>query len=66
MIDVGTEILVARKRKKLKQKELAKTAGIHACTLNRFEKNLKLPKLSTLEQVAAAMGMKVEVRFVEK
>ena len=63
---VGKIIRLEREKKKLKQKELAEKAGINNCSLNRFEKGLKVAKLSTLEKIAAAMGMRIEVSLVEE
>lgn len=63
---LGNTIRLERTKCGLKQKELAQKAGISNGSMNRYEKGLKVAKLSTLEKIAAAMGMKIEVRFVKE
>ena len=61
-------ILKARKEANLTQKEIAERMGISAPAVSRLESALvtgkSSPTVATLQKYAAAMGKKLEIRFV--
>lgn len=61
-------ILKARKEANLTQKEIAERMGISAPAVSRLESALvtgkNSPTVATLQKYAAAMGKKLEIRFV--
>jgi len=56
---LGQTIRVLRKEKKIKQKELAKSAGISDTALYNIEKDLSMPTKQTIQKISAALGHSV-------
>ena len=54
----------ARKEAGLTQAELAKHCGIKQSNLSRLENGVVEPSLKTLENIAKALGKKLEIRFI--
>lgn len=61
------EIVIAKKRAKCTQAEIARHMGTHASAVTRLESSLgngkHSPSLNTLRKYAKALGCKVEIRF---
>ncbi|HPH05825.1 MAG TPA: helix-turn-helix transcriptional regulator [Methylotenera sp.] len=61
-------ILRARKEAKMTQEDIAKKMGVSAPVVSRLENALVTgkhsPSIATLRKYAAAMGKRLEVRFV--
>jgi len=57
-------ILEARIEKNLTQQELADITGINRSDLSRIENGNANPSLKTIKRVAAGLGKRVEIRFV--
>ena len=55
----------ARKASGLTQKELADRTGIAQGDISKLENGTANPSIKTLKRLAAGMGMKVKVEFVE-
>lgn len=62
MINIGEVLVACRKRKGWSQKELAEKAGINVVSLWRYENNLTVPMLSSVEYLLEAMGYELVVR----
>ncbi len=60
-MDIGSTIKGLRKHKKLTQEEFATACGISQNYLSQIENNLKEPNLSTLAQIAEALGIPVSI-----
>lgn len=52
-----------REGRKLTQAELAKLTGIKQSGIARIESGRFLPRLDLVQKIAAAVGMRVDVRF---
>lgn len=63
---VGKEVFRNRTQRKLFQSELAKEAGISLLSLVYIERGKRNLQLKTLYQLAKAMDLKVEIKFVPK
>lgn len=63
---VGKEVFRNRTQRKLFQSELAKEAGISLLSLVYIERGKRNLQLKTLYQLAEAMNLKVEIKFVPK
>lgn len=63
---IGQRIREARKARGMKQVELARKMGISQVSIARIELDYHAPMLSTLERIAAAMDMEVEVILKDK
>lgn len=55
----------ARKASGLTQKELADRTGIAQGDISKLENGTANPSLKTLKRLAAGMGMKIKIEFVE-
>lgn len=53
-VTLGFRLLMARKKAKLEQADLAMKAGVSQATVSRWERGLSEPKPSHLERVAEA------------
>lgn len=53
----GQKITAARKRKKIKQKELAAKLNVSAANIYQYERDKRKPKLETIRKFAAALGV---------
>ena len=57
-------IVDARHEKGLTQKKLAELAEIEQASLSRIETGKVSPDLATLKKIAAALGRKLELKFI--
>ena len=62
-MNIGQTIQLARSKRKLSQAALAKRAGISVSYLSLLERGRRDPPLSTLQRIAAALVMPVEILF---
>jgi transcriptional regulator with XRE-family HTH domain len=53
-------LLLARKRKKLTQKELGSRVGINNLKISRYERGETVPKADTLKKIAMVLGVSME------
>jgi ribosome-binding protein aMBF1 (putative translation factor) len=60
------QIIEARKRNHISQKELAEKTGIHAADICKLEKGNANPSLKTLKRVAEGLGMRLKIEFIPK
>jgi len=58
------EIIMARREKKLTQKDLAELIGTRQSNISRLESGNYNPTLDFLQKIASAMDKKLEVRIV--
>jgi len=58
------EIIMARKEKKLTQKDLAELIGTKQSNISRLESGNYNPSLDLLNRIAIAVGKELEVRMV--
>ena len=57
------EIIMARKEKKLTQKDLAELVGTKQSNISRFESGNYNPSLEFLNKLANAVGKKLEIKI---
>ncbi|WP_312588901.1 helix-turn-helix domain-containing protein [Comamonas terrigena] len=62
-MNIGQAIQLARSKRKLSQAALAKRAGISVSYLSLLERGRRDPPLSTIQRIAAALVMPVEILF---
>lgn len=62
-MNIGGAIQLSRSKRKLSQAALAKRAGISVSYLSLLERSLRDPPLSTLQKIAAALNMPLEILF---
>ena len=62
-MNIGQAIQLARSKRKLSQATLAKRAGISVSYLSLLERGRRDPPLSTIQRIAAALVMPVEILF---
>lgn len=62
-MNIGQAIQLARSKRKLSQAALAMRAGISVSYLSLLERGRRDPPLSTLQRIAAALVMPVEILF---
>lgn len=60
-MDIGQTILRIRKNKGIKQKELAKRAGITPTYLSQIENGQRIPRLDTLEKISSEIEIPLAV-----
>lgn len=58
-----TSFKEARENRGLSQEELAQKANVNRTTLSRIESGLRNATIGTLDKLAAAMDMKLDVRL---
>lgn len=58
MADLGTNLRELRKSLGLTQEDVAQRSGVHATEVSRIEGGKRDPKVSTLERLARAVGVK--------
>ena len=58
-------LIEARLQSGMTQQELAEHSGIRQSNISRIENGNCIPTLTTLQALAAAMGKKLSIRFVE-
>jgi len=56
-MDIGQTIFRVRKEKGIKQKDLAKGAGISPTYLSQIEKGQRIPTIYTLEKISAEINI---------
>lgn len=61
---LGERLLIARKRRRLTQKELAKRAGLSTFTLIRIEKGVPSTELGSVVRVLWALGLEATIAHV--
>jgi len=59
-LSIGQIIKIERIKQNLKQKELAKMAGISNTYLSDIESSRNDPSLKSLHKITSAMGIKIE------
>lgn len=57
------QMLLARHKSGMTQKELAARSGIYQADISKLERGLGNPSLSTLKRLADAMGMELKIGF---
>src|SRR5579862_4431549 len=62
---IGRIIHLMRKEKGMRQSELALLTGLKQPNLSRIENGLVSPRQATLEKIAKALGVEVQVFFSE-
>ncbi len=60
----SAEVVRALRERGLTQGELARRAGIARETLSRWESGAQHPSLESLDRIAAAAGVRLEVQLV--
>ncbi len=58
------QLLMARDKVGMTQKELAEKTGIYQADISKLERGIGNPSLSTLKRLADGMGMRVKIDFV--
>lgn len=62
-MNIGNAIQMVRVKRKLSQVDLAKLAGISVSYLSLLERSKRDPALSTVESIAKALQMPIELLF---
>ena len=60
------QLLLARERADLTQKDLAEKTGNYQADISKIERGLGNPSLSTLKRLAEGLGMELQINFVSK
>jgi XRE family transcriptional regulator, regulator of sulfur utilization len=60
-MDIGQTILRVRKEKGIKQKDLAKGAGISPTYLSQIEKGQRVPRMDILEKISAEINIPLSI-----
>lgn len=60
-MDIGKVIVDWRRHKKMRQNELAKSAGISVSILSKIENGKRSPNLNHLEKIGQIIGLPVPV-----
>lgn len=63
IVNIGQAIQLARSKRKLSRDELATLAQISVSYLSLLERSKRDPPLSTLQRIAKALGMPLEILF---
>lgn len=58
-MDIGTNILLIRRSKKMTQKQLADGANTHTLQISRYERGGQKPGAEMLMKIAAALGVEI-------
>jgi len=58
-MEIGNKIREVRKRKNISQNQLAEMLGTTQPALAAIESNKRMPKIETLERIAAALGVDI-------
>jgi transcriptional regulator with XRE-family HTH domain len=56
----GERLTVVRKKKKISQDELAKTIGVHAPVIGRYERDEVKPSIEVAAKIAQALGVSLD------
>lgn len=59
--NVGTRIADERRIRELSRQSLADAAGVHYDAIAKLERAERVPNLSTLEQIASALNLPLEM-----
>ena len=69
-MDIGTRlsetIVTARDSVGMTQKQLSEATGIYQADISKIERGISNPSLSTLNRLAAGLGMDLNIEFVPK
>lgn len=57
------QLLMARKRANITQKQLAEITGIYQADISKIERGLGNPSLQTLNRLAEGLGMQLSIKF---
>ncbi|HEY5536703.1 MAG TPA: helix-turn-helix transcriptional regulator [Ignavibacteria bacterium] len=60
-MDIGPTILRVRKEKGIKQKDLARGAGISPTYLSQIEKGQRIPRIDILEKISAEINVPLSI-----
>lgn len=60
MTDFGTRLKLARKNKKMTQKDLAGLLGVEQSTISNYEKNFRFPVASALKDIADQLNVSLD------
>lgn len=60
-MDIGPTILRVRKEKGIKQKDLARGAGISPTYLSQIEKGQRIPRLDILEKISVEINVPLSI-----
>lgn len=63
---IARAIINARIKRNISQAELAEKVGTGQAVISRLETMTAKPSLSLLQRVADALGLRTEIRFVQK
>lgn len=63
---VASELIKAREKTNVTQKQLSEITGIHQADISKIERRLANPSLSTLKRLADGMDMMLELKFIPK
>ncbi len=63
---VGNALGEARAKSGLSQAELSLRTGIDQSDISKLERGVGNPSVATLEKIAAALGMRLEIRFLPR
>lgn len=64
-MDIRCELRNRRKALKLSQQQMAKRSGVPQRTISEIEQGKRNVTVGTLAKLAAGMGKKIEIRFVD-
>jgi DNA-binding XRE family transcriptional regulator len=64
--DLVRQLIRARKAAKLTQRELGERVGVSKNVITRMESGEHTPRLETAQEVASALGYRLEVRLVKE
>ena len=60
MVAMSERLKQARRYRGLRQEDLARTATVGIATIRRIEQKTMEPRLSTIQRIADALGIRVE------
>lgn len=63
---IGNSIAEVRNDRIMSQTELARITGINQADISRIEAGKANPSLKTLKRIAAGLGKRLEIRFVDE
>ena len=64
--DLVRQLVSVRKKAKLTQKELGERIGVTKNVITRLESGEHTPRLETAQEIAKALGYRVEVRLIKE
>ena len=60
-MQLGQQIMIARKNKNLSQKELGKLIGMSDMQISNIERGKNTPHLNNLKKISEALGVKFDL-----